>query len=88
MKNPKALFLCNEKFLDATINTGGVKLCTDEFKALLKTAFTLEDFSVSYAYNLLYRLKSKLGVGAYEDYNISHFNKSKLRTISQSLIYC
>ena len=76
MKNPKALFLCNEKFLDATINTGGVKLCTDEFKALLKTAFTLEDFSVSYAYNLLYRLKSKLGVGAYEDYNISHFKAS------------
>lgn len=83
MKKATALFLCNEKFLDTTINTGGVKLCTEEFKALLQMAFALEDFSVNYTHNFLYRLKKKLGVSAYEDYNLAHFKdalQEKIRT--------
>lgn len=69
----KALFLCNEKFLDDSIDSGGVKFCTDEFKRLIETHFTLEEFSVHYTNKFLFRIKKKAGISAYEDYDPQHY---------------
>jgi hypothetical protein len=75
-----ALFICNEKFLDASINAGGVKFCTDEFLCLIKTAFHVIEFPVSYDISIRQKISRKFNLSAYNDYNVSKY-KASLKTV-------
>lgn len=86
IKSTKALFLCNEKFLDDTLDGGGVKLCTDEFKALIKTNFIIEEFPVTYNQSFLYRVKKKIGISAYEDYDLKQYEAALRKKIGEEKI--
>ena len=70
-----ALFICNQKFLDASVPGGGVKFCTDEYISLIKTGFNFFQFPVNYHYSLLTKIKRKLNLQGYEDYLVSHYSK-------------
>ena len=78
-KKETALFICNERYLDDGQPEGGVKFCTDEFRALLRTGFEVRDFPVSYSASLGYRIRKKTGFSAYDDYNTE---KYRLRLVS------
>ncbi len=79
-ENHKALFICNEKFLDPTFPEGGVKFCTDEYLALLKVKFEIVYFPVKYSNSFAYKFSKKIGISAYNDYN-THSYKGTLKKI-------
>jgi hypothetical protein len=65
----KVLFISHEKYLQATSPEGGVKFCTDEYLALIKLKFEITKVSVCYTKKWSYRLKKKLGLSAYDEYD-------------------
>lgn len=77
-----ALFICNEKFLDSSINEGGVKFCTDEFLSLIKTAFLVTAFPVVYDVSIIQKVSRKFNLNAYNDYNPGKY-KDALSNILQ-----
>jgi hypothetical protein len=81
-KMNKALFISNEKFLSNSFAEGGVKLCTDEFLALLNTGFEVTKFPVKYTSGLRYRIKKKLGISVYDDYTPEQY----MATLKELLI--
>ena len=66
---PKLLFLVNRVYLDKSLNEGGVRNCTEEYINLLSTRFEVIIFPVDYDKSLLYRVRIKLGLNIYNDYN-------------------
>ena len=70
----RALFLCNEKFLNSLSTEGGVKFCTDEYIKLIKLNFDLTLIPVSYTTGWSFRLKLKLGLSAYDAYQPEEYN--------------
>ena len=70
---PSALFLSNEIYFDSSKQEGGVRICTEEYLALLQLNFDVEIFKVHYHYNLAYRLRVKLGLNIYNDYRVEHY---------------
>jgi glycosyltransferase involved in cell wall biosynthesis len=64
----KVLFLSNELYFDEGAREGGVRLCTQEYRALIQELFDVIDFPVSYNISMLYRIKVKLSLNAYDDY--------------------
>ncbi len=81
-----ALFICNEKFLDSSVNGGGVKFCTDEFICLLKTAFTVTEFPVNYDTSICKKIYRKFNLSAYKEYKIDKYTDSLKNVLHQSKI--
>lgn len=68
-----ALFISHWKYLDHSIEEGGVRVCTMEYINLIETQFDVFQFGVEYNYSLKYRIKSKLGINAYDDYKPTNY---------------
>ena len=68
-----ALFISNKKYIDPQSLEGGVKLCTLEYMDLLSYGFTLISFPVETSTSLKYRIKKKLRIDVYEDFNIEQY---------------
>jgi hypothetical protein len=81
MENPKALFICNQKFLDSSFPEGGVKFCTDEYLALLKVKFDVVYFPLRYSNSLSYKVSKRIGISAYNDYEKDAYNESLRKLI-------
>ncbi len=79
----KALFLSNEIYFDETRKEGGVRLCTQEYRALIQELFDVIDFPVRYHINLWYRIKVKLAANAYNDYLPETYRSALKEVISQ-----
>lgn len=77
-----ALFICNAKFLDSSINEGGVKFCTDEYLSLIKTTFKVTQFPVVYDVSIIHKISRKFNLNAYNDYTPGKY-KNALKTILQ-----
>lgn len=67
-KKLKALFICHEKFLNPSSLEGGVKFCTNEYIRLITIKFDVTNIPVVYTNKLTHRLKKKLGLSAYDDF--------------------
>ncbi len=77
----KVLFISNHTFLDITKPEGGVRFCTFEFIKMLRCVYEVELFALTINRSFLYRLKAKLGIDIYEDYNEQDYGHSLLTTI-------
>lgn len=62
------LFISHRKFLDQTLPEGGVRLCTNDYIELLQTQFDVQFLGVDYNRSILFRLKFRIGLDAYEEY--------------------
>ena len=78
---PTALFVSNSIYFDESKNEGGVKLCTGEYLALLKTVFNVILFPVHYHTTILYRARVKLGLNVYNDYHPVDYKKDLIAAI-------
>jgi hypothetical protein len=70
-----ALFISNYKYIDISFNEGGVRYCTLEFINLLRLKFNLLYFPIEVKKTLFYRLKVRLGLNVYEDYDPGGYSK-------------
>lgn len=64
----KVLFISNKIFLDTSLPEGGVRLCTMDFIELLQAKYDVSFLKVSYNRSILFRLRFRLGIDAYEEY--------------------
>lgn len=69
----EVVFITNKIFIDLTLPEGGVRVCTLEFIDLLKAGYQVIFLPVSVNRSLVFRLKFKLGIDVYEDYNPSDY---------------
>ena len=74
----KVLFIVNNIYLDTSRKEGGVRNCTIEYINLLSTKFDVVVFPVSYSKSILYRIRVKLGLNNYNDYEPQNY-KNELR---------
>lgn len=86
MEKEKVLFISNAKFLDHSFPEGGVQFCTDEYIKLIKRQFDIETFPVEYASSILYKLRKKLGLTVYEDYELADYANGLGKTIKKNKI--
>ena len=82
----KILFLVNKIYLDKSLNEGGVRNCTEEYINLLSTRFEVIIFPVDYAKSLLYRIRIKLGLNIYNDYNPDTYREQLYHEIHKNEI--
>jgi hypothetical protein len=73
MERTKAIFLTHKNTLYSTV-TGGVQLCSQEFRHIITTIddLILEDYYVPYTKNYFHRIRIKLGM---EDYSMFDVRK-------------
>jgi len=64
----QVLFISHKKFLDQTLPEGGVRLCTNDYVELLQTQYVVNFLGVEYNRSILFRLRFRLGLDAYEEY--------------------
>ena len=69
MPAEEILFITHKNFADDHSPEGGVKYCTLEYIALLESGYKVNILKVEYNRSFLYRVKAKLGIDAYEDYD-------------------
>ena len=72
---PSALFLSNEIYFDASKKEGGVRVCTEEYLALIQKLYDVEVFKVRYHVSFTYRLRVKLGLNVYNDYQPEQYSR-------------
>ena len=77
----RVLFVTNEIYLDHTKPEGGVKLCTDDFIHLLKCKYEVINFPLQFNRRLFFRIKSRLGIDIFEDYDLKTYKKPLLEYI-------
>ena len=82
----KALFISNVKYIDTSSTEGGVKFCTREYIDLLKTKFEVVLFPVQITRGIFYRLKKKLGIDAYEEYEVNNYMDQLTKVIEVNKI--
>ena len=73
MMKPCALFLSNQIYFDPSKPEGGVKVCTEEYLALIRHLYEVEVFTVSYHISYWYRLRVKFGFNVYNDYQPARY---------------
>ena len=78
---PSAIFLSNELFFDASKKEGGVRVCTEEYLALMSQLYDVEVFKVRYHISYVYRARVKLGLNAYNDYKAEQYAQQLKETI-------
>lgn len=81
MKFKKALFISHEKFLNPASSEGGVKFCTAEYIKLIRLNFELIYLPVQFKYSWKYRLKKKIGLSVYDDYEPNNFREEIAKNI-------
>lgn len=72
---PCALFLSNEIYFDSSKKEGGVRVCTEEYLALIQVLYNVELFTVGYHLSLAYRLRVKFGLNIYHDYKPEQYSE-------------
>lgn len=82
----KVLFITNSVFVDESKPEGGVRYCTTEYINLLKTRFDVEIFSLHYNRSLIRKIKGKLGIDVFEDYNEADYKVALVKTIRDNRI--
>lgn len=82
----KVLFLTNEVFLDETKPEGGVRLCTNDYIKLLQTKYEVITFKLKFNKSIFFRLKAKLGIDVFEDYNPNDYSKELFASIDKNAI--
>jgi hypothetical protein len=70
---PSALFISNKIYFDPNLREGGVKLCTQDYLRLIQELYDVHVFQVAYHISFLYRLRVKLGLNIYSDYQTSKY---------------
>src|SRR6187402_945867 len=76
------LFITDKIFVDYTI-PGGVQICTAEFIKYLQAAnFKVNVFKVTPSPTIISRIKAKLGLEAYELYNVNSWLDAVVNTIN------
>ncbi len=83
---PAAIFLSNSIYFDDSKKEGGVKLCTREYLSLIKLLFNVTLFPVNYHINIRYRVRVKLGINIYHDYNTKEHREQLTDTIRNNNI--
>jgi glycosyltransferase involved in cell wall biosynthesis len=78
---PIALFLSNEIYFDASKKEGGVRICTEEFLALISKLYHVKVFKVAYHISICYRLQVKFGFNVYSDYQPKQYARLLAETI-------
>jgi len=81
---PEAIFISNSIYFDDSKKEGGVKLCTREYLALIKLLFNVTLFHVNYHIDVCYRIRVKLGVNIYNDYNTKEYAQQLTDTIRKN----
>lgn len=69
MATEEILFITHKTFTDEGSAEGGVKYCTLEYIEMLGTGYKVNVLKVDYNKSWSYRVKSKLGIDAYEEYD-------------------
>ncbi len=69
MAKENVLFLTNKIFIDENQPMGGVRLCTYDYIRLLQASYNVVFFPVTFNRKLWFRIKSRLGVDSYEEYD-------------------
>lgn len=69
----KALFISNRKFIENGYPEGGVKFCTDEFIGVIKQEADVNFFPVDINISLNYRIRKKLGLSSYHEYDTEKY---------------
>lgn len=80
----KIIFITNHIFIDKNKLEGGVSYCTKNFITLLRTKFDIIYFPLRYNKSILFRIKAKLGLDIFEDYNPADYQEELFRIISQN----
>ena len=80
----KIIFATNKVFVDKNKPEGGVSYCTNDFISLLQTKFEVIIFPLTYNRSLLYRIKAKLGIDVFEDYNPADYKNDLYRCIENN----
>jgi hypothetical protein len=80
----KIIFVTNKVFVDKNKPEGGVSYCTKDFVALLQTKFEVIIFPLTYNKSLLYRIKAKLGIDIFEDYNPADYKSDLYQCIENN----
>lgn len=80
----KVLFICNQLYLDDTVAEGGVRVCTLEFIALLKQKYEVVLFPVKPSLSVAFKLKNKLGLGAYDAYKPEQYAAQIKKSIEEN----
>jgi hypothetical protein len=83
---PEAIFISNSIFFDDSKKEGGVKLCTREYLALVEILFNVTLFQVNYYIDVWYRIRVKLGINIYNDYNTKEYAQQLIDTIKKNNI--
>jgi hypothetical protein len=81
----KILFVTNEIFLDVTKYEGGVRICTQDFIQLLQTRFEVVIYKLHFKRSLYFRLRSRLGLDVYEDYDTFQYQESLIKIINENI---
>lgn len=69
----RVLFITNKLFVDDTQPEGGVQLCTNDFIKLLQCRYNVKIFSIEFNRSVWFRLKAKIGVDLYEEYDAEKY---------------
>jgi glycosyltransferase involved in cell wall biosynthesis len=78
------LFITDKRFVDYNIG-GGVQLCTNEFLAYFETAgYRVNIFKVDPSTSFITKVKNKLGIEAYEIYNVDKWLTGIVDTINKN----
>jgi hypothetical protein len=80
----KIIFVTNKVFVDKNKPEGGVSYCTKDFISLLQTKFEVIIFPLTYNRSLLYRIKAKLGIDVFEDYNPVDYKNDLYQSIKSN----
>lgn len=86
LSKEKVLFITNQLFVDESKPEGGVRLCTYDFIELLKCRYEVVIFSLDYNKSFIYRLKAKIGVDVYEEYDTNKYLKLLANEIKKAHI--
>lgn len=81
-----ALFLSNSIYFDTSRNEGGVRLCTEEYHALIEQLFQVIDFPVDYQIDIAYRVRARLGINIYHGYKPENYRAALKEVIVKNNI--
>ena len=83
----KVLFISNNTFINPEVKmNGGVRLCTKDFISLISSKFEITYFPINYDKSLIRKVKTKLGIDVFNDYNPEFYKYQLEKTIARNQI--
>lgn len=83
----KVIFITNEIFIKKNdLQKGGVRLCTDDYVCLLSCKYDIIFFPVKFDNSFFRKIKSKLGIDVFVDYNPSSYESYLFKIITENNI--